>query len=148
MRCQARVGPRGGPSVLRAGSRAYIFHRDAPAAGRADPHSARTPHKDAMASFILFIISSLLGMLEFAIIAAAIFSWLVAFDVINYRNNFVRQVGQFLDAVTRPVLRPVQRIIPAFGGVDISPIIVILIIEGIRRYLLPMAFAPLQQLIG
>ena len=101
-----------------------------------------------MASFILFIISSLLGMLEFAIIAAAIFSWLVAFDVINYRNNFVRQVGQFLDAVTRPVLGPVRRIIPAFGGVDISPIIVILIIEGIRRYLLPMALAPLQPLIG
>lgn len=82
------------------------------------------------------------------IIAAAIFSWLVALDVVNYRNNFVRQVGRFLDAVSRPVLGPVQKVVPSFGGVDISPILVILIIEGIRSYLLPMAFAPLQALIG
>jgi YggT family protein len=101
-----------------------------------------------MTGFIFFIISSLLQLLEFVIIAAAIFSWLVAFDVVNYRNHFVRQVGQFLDAVSRPVLGPMQKIVPSFGGVDISPILVILILEGIRRYLLPLAAAPLQQLIG
>ena len=48
----------------------------------------------------------------------------MAFDVINLRNQFVYNVAHFLDAVTRPVLRPVQKIIPPLGGVDISPIIV------------------------
>jgi YggT family protein len=101
-----------------------------------------------MTGFIYFIVSSLLGLLEFVIIAAAIFSWLIAFDVVNYRNDFVRQVGRFLDAVSGVVLRPVQRIIPSFGGVDISPIIVILVIEGFRRYLLPLILTPLAGVIG
>ena len=48
---------------------------------------------------------------------------LVAFDVINLRNPFVYNVSRFLDAVTRPLLRPVQKVVPALGGVDISPII-------------------------
>jgi YggT family protein len=101
-----------------------------------------------MASFLFFIISGLIGLLELAIFAAAILSWLIAFDVVNYRNPFVRQLGSFLEAVTRPVLAPVRRIIPSFGGVDISPIIVLLVLEGARRYLLPLIFAPLQQVIG
>ena len=49
---------------------------------------------------------------------------------------------------TRPVMRPVQRIIPPFGGVDISPVIVIIVLVGVQRFLLPMIFAPLQHLIG
>lgn len=101
-----------------------------------------------MASFLYFIISGLISLIELAIFAAAILSWLVAFDVINYRNPFVRQVGSFLEAVTRPILAPARRIIPSFGGVDISPIIVLLVLEGARRYLLPLIFAPLQQAIG
>jgi YggT family protein len=101
-----------------------------------------------MASFIFFIIDSLLGLLLFVIFATVVFSWLVAFDVVNYRNNFVRQVGQFLDAVSRPILRPFQKILPSFGGVDISPILAGLIIIGIRAYLLPMARAALQPILG
>jgi YggT family protein len=101
-----------------------------------------------MATFLYFIIDSLFRLAEFAIFAAAILSWLVAFDVVNYRNSFVRQIGSFLDAVTRPMLAPARRIIPSFGGVDISPIIVLLVLEGARRYLLPLIFAPLQQAIG
>jgi YggT family protein len=87
--------------------------------------------------FIYFVIDSLLGLLGLAIIVSAVLSWLVAFDVINLRNRFVYNVAHFLDAVTRPVLRPIQRIIPAIGGVDISPIIALLLIQGVRRYLLP-----------
>jgi YggT family protein len=101
-----------------------------------------------MASFILFILNGLIRLAELAIFAAAIMSWLVAFDVINYRNPFVRQLGSFLEAVTRPILAPVRRIIPSFGGVDISPILVLLILEGARLYLLPLIFAPLQAAIG
>ncbi|HEY8573396.1 YggT family protein [Phenylobacterium sp.] len=96
-----------------------------------------------MGSFLYFIVSSLLNLLIWAIIISAILSWLVAFDVINLRNRFVYNVARFLDAVTRPVLAPFQRIIPPLGGVDISPIIVILILQGVRMYILPLIFAPI-----
>jgi YggT family protein len=87
--------------------------------------------------FLYFILDGLLGLLVIAIIISAILSWLVAFDVINLRNPMVYNIARFLDAVTRPILRPVQKIIPPIGGVDISPIIVLLVIQGIRIYLLP-----------
>ncbi len=89
--------------------------------------------------FLIFIVRALLQALVWAIIISAVMSWLVAFDVINLRNRFVYNVAHFLDAVTRPVLRPVQRVIPALGGVDISPLIVILVIQGALRYLIPEA---------
>ena len=87
--------------------------------------------------FLYFILDGLLGLLVIAIIISAILSWLVAFDVINLRNPMVYNIARFLDAVTRPILRPVQRIIPPIGGVDISPIIVLLVIQAFRSYLLP-----------
>ena len=96
-----------------------------------------------MGSFLYFIVDNLLNLLILAIIVSAVLSWLVAFDVINLRNRFVYNVARFLDAVTRPILRPVQKVIPAIGGVDISPIIVLLVIQGIRQYLLPLVFAPI-----
>ena len=87
--------------------------------------------------FLYFVLDGLLGLLVLAIIISAVLSWLVAFDVINLRNRFVYNVAHFLDAVTRPVLRPVQKIIPPLGGVDISPIVVLLLIQGFRSYILP-----------
>lgn len=101
-----------------------------------------------MASFLEFIVSSLLSLLYWAIIISAIMSWLIAFDIINLRNRFIYNVHRFLDAVTRPILAPFQRIIPTLGGVDISPIIVLLLIVGVQRYLVPMAFAPLKPILG
>ena len=101
-----------------------------------------------MGSFLYFIVSSLLSLLIFAIFANAIISWLVAFDVINLRNRFVYQFARFLDSVTRPMLAPVQRIIPSLGGVDITPIIVILLITGVQRYLLPAAQIAVLNAIG
>ncbi|MBC7167880.1 YggT family protein [Phenylobacterium sp.] len=91
----------------------------------------------AIIQFIFFIIGALIELLIWAIIINAILSWLVAFDVINLRNRFVYNVANFLDRVTAPIMRPVQRIIPTLGGVDISPIIVILILMGLQRFLLP-----------
>jgi YggT family protein len=89
--------------------------------------------------FLIFIVRGLLNFVVFTIFASAILSWLVAFDVINLRNGFVYQVVRFLEAVTRPILAPVRRIIPPLGGVDISPLIVILVIMGALRYLIPYA---------
>ena len=101
-----------------------------------------------MGSFLYFIVDNLLGLLVIAIIISAVLSWLVAFDVINLRNRFVYNIAHFLDAVTRWVLRPVQRVIPPLGGVDISPVIVLLGIQGIRLYLLPMIFRPVIAALG
>jgi len=94
-------------------------------------------------NFIHFIIDGILSLFVWALIINAILSWLVAFDVVNYRNKFVYNVARFLDAVTRPVLAPIQRVVPTLGGVDISPIIAILVIQGIRIYLLPALFGAL-----
>ena len=89
--------------------------------------------------FLLFIVRALLNALVWAIIISAVLSWLVAFDVINLRNQFVYNIARFMDAVTRPVLRPVQKVIPAIGGVDISPVIVIIVIQAALIYLIPPA---------
>ena len=93
----------------------------------------------AIIQFSFFLLGSLLQLLIWAIIISAILSWLVAFNVINIRHPFARSVVHFLDAVTRPVLRPFQRIIPPMGGMDLSPIVVILVLSGAQRYLLPAA---------
>ncbi len=102
----------------------------------------------ALINFVFFILDAILGLLIFAMIASAILSWLVAFDVINLRNAFVYNVAKFLDAVTRPILAPFQKIIPPMGGVDISPIIAILVISGIQRFLLPAAQIALLNLVA
>lgn len=101
-----------------------------------------------MGSFLLFVVSGLLTLLIWAIIINAIMSWLVAFDVINLRNRFVYNVSHALDAVTRPILRPFQRFIPPLGGVDITPIIALLVIQGAQIYLLPLLFRPLIAMMG
>jgi YggT family protein len=101
-----------------------------------------------MGRFLYFIVSALLQLETYAIIANAIISWLIAFDVINLRHPFARQVARFLDAVTAPVLRPFQRFIPPIGGVDITPVIALLVIQGVQIYLLPWMFAPVIGALG
>jgi YggT family protein len=93
---------------------------------------------------LLEVILLALQLYVYLIVASAILSWLVAFNVVNTRNDFVRSIWNFLDAVTQPALRPIRRILPNLGGVDISPIILILLIIFIEKlivdYLLPVAF--------
>ena len=101
-----------------------------------------------MASFLYFIIDAILGLLIWAIIINAILSWLVAFDVINLRNRFAYSIAHFLDAVTRPMLRPFQRFIPPLGGVDVTPIIAIILIQAARSYLIPWIFGPIIDALG
>ncbi|BCH22395.1 membrane protein [Mesorhizobium sp. L-8-10] len=70
------------------------------------------------------------------LIAAAIFSWLYAFNVVNSRNQFVSSIGNFLFRVTEPALRPIRRFLPDLGGIDISPIILLLILFFVRQFIL------------
>ncbi|MFI0845112.1 YggT family protein [Mesorhizobium sp. IMUNJ 23232] len=76
-----------------------------------------------------------LGIYWWFLIASAIFSWLYAFNVVNSRNQFVNTIGTFLFRVTEPVLAPIRRMLPDLGGIDISPIIVLLIIYFLRQFL-------------
>jgi YggT family protein len=102
----------------------------------------------AILNFVFFIAGALLSLLWWAIIISAVLSWLVAFDVINLRNRAVYQISTFLDRVTGPVLRPFQRIIPPLGGVDISPIVVLLIITAVQRFILRDLENALLRLVG
>jgi YggT family protein len=76
-----------------------------------------------------------LNLYTWVLIASAIFSWLYAFNVINSSNQFVGAIGSFLYNVTEPVLRPIRSIMPNLGGIDISPIIVLLLIFFLRSLL-------------
>jgi YggT family protein len=71
-------------------------------------------------------------VLAWIIIVQAILSWLVAFNVINTYNDFVRSFVVALDRLTEPLYRPVRRILPDFGGIDFSPFVVLIIIKCIQ----------------
>jgi YggT family protein len=90
------------------------------------------------------ILDLLLRVALYIIIIQAILSWLVAFNVINMSNDFVRQVWVALDRMTEPHYRPIRRIMPDFGGLDFSPMVVILIIIILRDILLPYIFGSLM----
>lgn len=77
---------------------------------------------------ILSTLNFILNIVWFIVIVSAIFSWLFAFNVINTRNQFVNQVGSALYRMTEPLYRPIRRFMPNLGGVDLSPLVVIVII--------------------
>ena len=77
---------------------------------------------------ILDVILLALQIYVWLLIAAAVLSWLIAFNVVNTRNQFVATVGEFLYRITEPALRPIRNLMPNLGGIDISPVILILII--------------------
>jgi YggT family protein len=81
------------------------------------------------------IVIMVLQWVIWLIIAQAILSWLVAFNVVNLHNGFIRQVVTFLDRVTEPLLRPIRKILPDLGGIDLSPMVLILVIIMIQRLL-------------
>ena len=93
---------------------------------------------------ILDIVLIVLNLYVWLLIAAAILSWLIAFNVVNTRNQFVSAVAEFLYRITEPLLRPIRSILPDLGGLDISPIILILLIMLIQRviayYVYPYVF--------
>jgi YggT family protein len=93
---------------------------------------------------LLDVIVILLQLYIYLLIAAAVLSWLVAVNVVNSRNQFVAMVGDFLYRVTEPVLRPIRNMMPNLGGIDISPVILILIIILIEKliyyYIYPNVF--------
>ena len=75
---------------------------------------------------LAILIDNVIDIYTWIVIASAIMSWLVAFGVVNVRNQFIRVVVDLLFRLTEPVLRPIRRVLPNLGGVDISPVILLL----------------------
>ena len=89
---------------------------------------------------LFLVIDLALELYIWIVIAAAIFSWLVAFHVVNTRNQVVGMIGEFLYRITEPALRPLRRFIPNLGGVDITPVVLIFILWLITDILLRIQF--------
>lgn len=81
---------------------------------------------------LFLVIDLALELYIWLLIASAVLSWLVAFNVVNTRNQVVATIGDFLYRVTEPVLRPIRNMLPNLGGLDISPVILVLIIIFLR----------------
>ena len=88
-----------------------------------------------MIQALFSITDMLLQLVVYIIIGQVIVSWLVAFNVINTQSNFGRTVLVALDRLTGPIYRPIRRLMPDFGGIDFSPIVVLLAISIIRKLL-------------
>jgi len=88
-------------------------------------------------TIVFQILSEVLSLYRWAVILAAVFSTLVSFGVLDTRNRFVWTIGDFLFRITEPALRPIRNMMPRFGGIDLSPIVLILLIfvaqEVLRR---------------
>jgi len=80
----------------------------------------------------LFLFDSLIGLVVLIVIVNAIISWLVAFDVVNLRNPAMYRFVRTLDAITEPMLRPIRRVLPSLGGLDLSPIILLLLLQATK----------------
>jgi YggT family protein len=93
---------------------------------------------------ILDIIIYALDLYKLVIVAGAVLSWLIAFGVVNIRNDFVRSVWNLFLALTEPFLRPIRNFLPNTGGIDISPIILLLAVMLVERiiiyYVYPFVF--------
>jgi YggT family protein len=109
--------------------------------GKRPMATCRRPKETRMLA-IIRTIDFALSIYWWLLIASAIFSWLYAFNVVNPRNQAVGMIGNFLFRVTEPALRPIRKLLPDLGGIDISPIILLLIIYFIRQ-LLWTTIAPL-----
>ena len=91
---------------------------------------------------LFWLINQVIGLYITLVIIQVVLSWLVAFNVVNTSNRFVYLVGDFLYRVTEPALKPVRRILPAMGGIDLSPVVLILLLYFlqifVQRDIMPM----------
>ena len=85
-------------------------------------------------SIIAYFISPAISLLVFLIFAEVIFSWLLALNIVNLRNPLVAQIYQVVHRFTQPILDPIRRVLPSFGGLDFSPIIALLGLSWLNNY--------------
>jgi YggT family protein len=94
-----------------------------------------SPATEAPMQSIVQLLDTVISIYIWALIISAVLSWLVAFNVLNTQNRFVYLAGDFLHRVTEPALRPFRRLIPTMGGIDVSPVVLILALIFIRNLL-------------
>ena len=82
--------------------------------------------------------NTVLGLYLWVVIAGAVMSWLVAFDVINLRNRFVATIYDTCERLTTPVLNPIRKVIPTLGGVDLSPVALLIGIQFLQNFAVPL----------
>ena len=86
---------------------------------------------------LLQIVQLLLNLVWWVIVIQAILSWLIAFNVINTHSDFVRSVWNALQKITEPLYRPIRRVLPDFGALDLSPLVVLLILYILTNIVIP-----------
>ena len=86
---------------------------------------------------LLQIVQLLLNLVWWVIVIQAVLSWLIAFNVINTQSDFVRTVWNALQKITEPLYRPIRRILPDFGALDLSPLVVLLILYILSNIVIP-----------
>jgi YggT family protein len=81
----------------------------------------------------LWLILTIIDLYIWQLIASAVLSWLVAFNVVNTRNPLVANIGEFLYRITEPALRPIRNMLPNLGGIDVSPVILIILLLFLKQ---------------
>jgi YggT family protein len=94
-----------------------------------------------MLASLVDVVNFFLTVVRYIIIIQAILSWLVAFNVINTHNDFMRSFLNALDRITEPLYRPIRRVLPDFGGIDFSPLVALLIIIAIQMILGDLSYS-------
>ncbi|HEV2629973.1 MAG TPA: YggT family protein [Pseudolabrys sp.] len=82
----------------------------------------------------LWLVDTIITIYIWLLIASAVLSWLIAFNVVNTRNPIVNSIGEFLYRVTEPLLRPIRNVMPNLGGIDVSPVILIIALLFLERF--------------
>jgi YggT family protein len=85
---------------------------------------------------IIWLINNLFNLVWWLILASVVLSWLFAFNIVNVNNPTVRQISYGLSRMTEPLLSPVRRILPSMGGLDLSPIILLILLEFLRQLII------------
>jgi YggT family protein len=95
---------------------------------------------------LFWLIDRLISLYTWAVILAAVFSMLASFGVLDTRNRIVWTIGDFLYRITEPALRPIRNLLPNFGGIDISPLILILLLQAARMLLGELEFSLMRSI--
>jgi YggT family protein len=117
------------------------------AAFRARPQTGPREHgKDAEPAMmsVVWLINQVISIYIWVLIIQVIISWLIAFNVINTRNRFVYMVADVAYKLTEPALRPIRRILPNFGGIDLSPVVLILLLGFLQRLMLELVYGSMM----
>jgi YggT family protein len=94
---------------------------------------------------IIWLINNLFNLVWWLILASVVLSWLFAFNIVNVNNPTVRQISHGLSRATEPLLAPIRRILPSMGGLDLSPIILLILLEFLRQLIVNQLYVMASQ---